>query len=479
MRQLRRTTLIGVGCISVLTGLGLARWVRFEPEVWLIIFLPALLLLRRRNLSTAVLIVLLGLGLGMWRGTLFMQKLDNIVQLTGQEVVIQATARSDAVYSFQSQLEFTAGEIRLLKPDSKPLAGIFRVTGFGVPMVYRGDRVQITGKLYLTRGSSQARISYAQLQKISNDTSLLNKLTRKFSAGIQNALPEPLSSFGLGILVGQRNNMPENINEQLVTVGLVHIVAVSGYNLTIMVRGISRMKLGSKYQQLVLSLTLIGLFVVITGFSASIVRAAIVSMLGLWAWYYGRRARPVVLLLFAAALTSFARPFYIWGDLGWYLSFLAFFGILVIAPLIARRLFKDRPRLLTLVVIETLAAEIMALPLIMMAFGQLSLVALLANAIIVPLVPIAMLLSAIAGLAGMVVAPIAGWFAWPAVLLMTFMLDIIQLLSSVPSAMVHLNISLAGMLSFYAIVLFVILISQKHVKNKLPITPIKSQPFRQ
>ncbi|MEX1995273.1 MAG: ComEC/Rec2 family competence protein, partial [Candidatus Saccharimonadales bacterium] len=386
MKRYRRTTLIMVACVAVLLGLVAARRVSFSPEAWCFIFLPTLLLLKSKNLTSLLIVITLGLGVGLWRGGQFMHKLEDINTYSGRQITVQAVAKSDATYSkFNTQLEFTAGNITV-QPEGRPLAGMFKISGFGIPMVYRGDTVQVTGKLYPARGSNQARMSYAQLETISADSSWLNKFTREFAAGIRNALPEPLSSFGLGILIGQRNTMSEEMTVQLTTVGLVHIVAVSGYNLTIMVRGISRLKLGSKYQQLMLSITLIGLFVVITGFSASIVRAALISGLGLWAWYYGRKARPLVLLLFTAAVTSLARPFYIWGDLGWYLSFLAFFGILVIAPAISRRLFKRPLKLLSLVVLETLAAEIMTLPLIMMIFGQLSIVALLANAIIVPLV---------------------------------------------------------------------------------------------
>ncbi len=245
-------------------------------------------------------------------------------------------------------------------------------------------------------------------------------------------------------------------------VGLVHIVAVSGYNLTILVRATSRLKMRSKYQQLVLSLSLIVAFVLMTGFSASIVRAAIVSGLGLWAWFYGRELRPFLLIAFAAAITGFINPFYVWGDLSWYLSFLAFFGVLIVSPLIAARLFKHRPKILALVVLETLSAELMTLPLIMMTFSQLSLIGLVANALVVPLVPLAMLLSAIAAAAGMLIPAFAGWLAWPANNLLTYMLDVAHLLSGLPSIFLHRSISLQAMLGFYAAVLLLFLGLHKH-----------------
>jgi competence protein ComEC len=470
MRKFRRTILMAVFCLSVIGGIGLSRKINSTPCLALLALLPCLVLLKAKNLVSLLIVLALGLGLGLWRGSAYMQHVHQLNKLSGQKVTISARATSDSIYGKGSQIEFTANHATLLQGRSlqnrKPLVGSFKISGFGVPMVYRGDTVQASGKLYTMRGSNQGRISYAKLERLSAGNSPINSLTRKFNAGMQNALPEPMASFSLGLLIGQRSNLPQELVAALTAVGLVHIVAVSGYNLTILVRAVSRLKLGSKYQKLVFSLALIGTFVLITGFSASIVRAAIVSGLSLWAWYYGLKIKPVVLIAFTAAITGLINPFYVWSDLGWYLSFLAFFGVLVIAPLFAVRFFKKPPKLLTMVVIETLAAEIMTLPLILMTFNQLSLIALVANAIIVPLVPLAMLLSAIAAAAGALVPQIAGWFAFPARWLLTFMLDIIQTLSNIPSVLIHRSIGLEYMLIIYGCVLLAVVVAYK----KLPKT---------
>lgn len=448
----RRTTLIAVFSLSILVGLGLARRIGFVPTTSLLLIAPAALLLRFKNLASFIVVLTLGLAIGLWRGNIYMQNLNNLKTLTMQKVTIETTAKTDSVYAKKSQVEFTANKTVLVSPHFQKLAGSFKISGFGVPMVYRGDRIRVSGKLFPMRGSNQARIAYAKIEKIGSGDSLIYDLTRKFNAGMQNALPEPQASFGLGLLIGQRSTLPISVTEALTAVGLVHIVAVSGYNLTILVQAAGRLKLKSKYQKLVISLTLISGFVLITGFSASIVRAGLVSILSLWAWYYGRRIKPVVLISFAAALTAMVNPFYLWGDLGWYLSFLAFFGVLVIGPIIFGRFFKKEPRLLTSVLIETLSAEVMALPLILMTFSQLSIVALAANVLVVPWVPLAMLLTAIAGGAGMIAPQLAGWLALPARLLLTYILDLVHLLSDVPSALVHRSISLAYMLGIYALV---------------------------
>lgn len=463
MRRLRfkRTTLITVFCVALLAGLGLARKANIQFE-YALLLLPIAIVIKGKSLASLLLVIILGAVIGLWRGGEYMQNVHRLQSLAEQKVTVEATATSDSFYGTQGQIQFTGGNITMLYPYAKPVAGSFKLSGFGEKMIYRGDRVRVSGKLYPSRGSNQATIAYAQLNVLSHGESAIYSLTRRFDAGMENALPEPQSSFGLGLLIGQRTTMPAQVTAALTAVGLVHIVAVSGYNLTIIVRGISRLRLGSKYQKLILSLSLIAGFVLVTGFSASIVRAAIVSILTLWAWYYGRQIKPLVLICFAAAATALWNPYYLWGDIGWYLSFLAFFGVLVIAPVITARFFKHEPKILTSVIIETLSAEIMTLPLILMTFSQLSIVALIANTLIVPLVPLAMLLSAAAAGAGSLIPQFAGWFALPARLLLTYMLDVIHMLSSIPSVLIHRSISLTSMVGIYCgAVALLVLVSKK------------------
>jgi competence protein ComEC len=101
-----------------------------------------------------------------------------------------------------------------------------------------------------------------------------------------------------------------------------------------------------------------------------------------------------------------------------------------------------------------LCAEIMTLPLVLFIFGQMSLVSLLANVIVAVFVPLAMLLSVIAGLAGVFLLPIVGWLSWPAVWILTYMLDAAHLLASIPHVFIQNHyLSLIAMLGMYAAVL--------------------------
>jgi competence protein ComEC len=424
-----------LGCAAFLVGLVVARrYSSLNGWVVLPVIVLAAWLLRHRTILTTFVAVAAALMLGVWHGGTYAHQLQPYHQLALRQVTFTATANIDAVYGKNSQLTFVVRNVHFTYPRNEKVPGTVKVSGFGEVMVYRGDQLTVSGKLYPTRGANQASIGFAQLHKVGATTSAIDNLRRKFTAGMQTALPEPVASFGLGLLVGQRNTLPAGLTQALLMVGLTHIIAVSGYNLTILLQA-SRRVLGghSKVLSTAIALALIFGFLLVAGTSASIVRAAVISTLGLGAWYYGRSVRPLLLILLAAAGTAYANPVYLWADISWYLSFLAFFGILVVGPIITRKIYKDKePALISQILIESFCAELMTIPLVLYIFGQVSLVSLLANMLVVALIPLAMLLSLVAGLAGMLAGNVAGWFAWPAQVLLTYMLDIVNLLSRIP-----------------------------------------------
>lgn len=433
-RQCNRTTLLMAGCAAFLVGLALGRKTSVNGWVVLVSLPFAIMALRRRTTFVVLWVVLAGVLLGIWRGSVYIHALQPYRTLARHKVVFIATADADAVYGTNSQLSFVVRDVRITYPRDQRVPGTVKVSGFGEAMVYRGDWLEVQGSLYPTRGASQATVSFAQLHKIGGSSTAVDTLRRKFTAGLQSALPEPLASFGLGLLIGQRNTLPAALTQALLMVGLTHIIAVSGYNLTILLEACKRL-IGerSKVASTFAALALIGGFLLIAGTSASIVRAAVVSIVGLSAWYYGRQVRGVLLILLAAAGTAYANPVYVWADISWYLSFLAFYGVLVIAPGVTRKLYGEKePPLLMQIALESICAELVTLPLILHIFGQMSLVSLVANMLVAAFIPLAMLLSFIAGLAGMLAGGVAGWLAWPARILLNYMVDVVNLLSRIP-----------------------------------------------
>jgi len=455
----RRTNVVMVGCAVFLIGLVVARFGLRAPLWFVIMLASAGVLLRQKPTIRFCLIALACFGLGLWRGGEFFNQLAPYRTAAYQKVILHVTASEDATYAAGGQLSFAAGDVTFVQPNLGKTRGTVRIKGFGELAVYRGDKITVQGGLYPTRGASQASISFAQIHRTGSHGSYLDEFRRRFAAGLQSALPEPQASFGMGLLIGQRNTLPDDITLSLKMVGLTHIIAVSGYNLTIMLTAARRlMGKKSKLASTVVAVALMLGFIGLTGASASIVRAAVISGLGLAAWYVGREVRPMVLILLAAALTAGANPIYLWSDIGWYLSFLAFFGILMLAPQISRRIWGEkRPPVLAQVAVETLCAEIMTIPLVMFIFGQVSLIGLVANVLVATAIPLGMLLCFVAGIVGWLTPLLVGWVAWPAHVLLTYMLDCATILSRVPhSFQTNIYLSAFDMILCYAALIVIV-----------------------
>lgn len=439
---------------SFVVGIGLASGGYKVRLDWLWLAGAMLIIFRRRTPATLLLVLFFAAGLGIWRGGLFMDRLARYQPFYGRKVTLTVRAKEDAVYGKHSQITFDGGDVHL--DDGTTLAGKISVSGFGVNAVYQGDEIQVIGKLREGYGSYQGSMSYGQMVLISHHPSLIAEIRRRFAAGMQSALPEPLAPFAMGLLIGQRATLPDNTKRDLLMVGLTHIIAVSGYNLTIILQA-SRGLFAKSSKRLAtfLALALIGAFLLLAGSSASIIRAAIVSVLSIAAGYYGRAFKPLNLIMLAAAITAWANPFYVWSDASWYLSFLAFYGVMSLAPALGARL---RPGgelpLIMLIGLESISAEMMTLPYVLHTFGQMSFIGLPANVLVVALIPLAMLLGAVAGLAGMLFGPLAGWISWPARLLLTYMLDVAHILSNVPHIFVeNIAFGTAQMILMYGVVI--------------------------
>lgn len=451
-RYFQRTTRLSVLFLGIVLGIWLSKVISIE---WILIPLLVGVLAVSWRLGSYITLgacLMLGIAIGIYRGGVTNQKIAIYQTLYGQEVEVVGIVSTDAVYGDKSQLEFDVSKLELQQPYEQSLLGTLQVRGFEEVSVVRGDKIRVQGKLYPAGGSRVGRISFAETEIVTRSASIIEYIKHRFSAGIHSALPEPMGSFGLGLLLGQRSAMPEQTQDVLRTAGLAHLVAVSGYNLTVLVRLARRVSSKrSRYQALLISLTLISIFLLLTGFSASIVRAAIVSTLSVLAVYYGRRIKPAVLLLFTAAITGFWNPIYVWDDIGWYLSFLAFFGVLIVSPLILIRLKATKNAFVQLIV-ESFSAQLMTIPLVVLLFKEFSVVGLLANVLTVPAVPFAMLTSLVAGLAGMIVPQIAGILALPAKILLTYMLDIANILAGLPYASAEVAIDSLTMFMLYTVI---------------------------
>jgi competence protein ComEC len=448
--KFRRTTLLIFGSLSFLGGVlyaqvGCADW------MWL---LPAMLLAMTIKAHKFVALVVIIYGcfiLGIIRGNAALQKEDVLRQFMGQKVTINAVIADDGYYDSKRRVTFTANAFEVLSPKNINIDVPLRINTFVMPSATRGEVVHVTGKLYPTLGNVAGSIGFAEVETVGTIATFLDNARQKFTTGLRNSLPEPTASFAAGILIGQRSSLTTRWQDIIRDAGLMHVIAVSGYNLTILVRFSKRLlQKQSRYQILMASGLLVTIFVLITGMSPSILRATIVVALLQLSWFYGRKIHPLVLLTLSAALSVIYDPFQLWRSVGWYLSFAAFFGVIILAPLLVPK--KKEKSIFWLLIAESLSAGLLTLPIIATVFGRVSVVGILANLLVTPLVPLSMLLSLIAGLAGWLVPAISGWFALPARFLLTYMLDIANIVSRLPGARISMRVNNWMLLGIYTVI---------------------------
>jgi competence protein ComEC len=241
-------------------------------------------------------------------------------------------------------------------------------------------------------------------------------------AGLLRSLPEPQASVAAGMLLGLKAAVPDPTYDAFARTGLVHLLVVSGWHLSLVAglfTGLAarlRLNRGAAFWVALAGIWLYALFV---GATPTVLRAALMASLVVLASSTERQTEPWTLLLAACFALTLWEPQMLW-DLGFQLSALATASLFAFStPL--RRWLERLPllrwpggRTVRTTLAATLAVQVLVLPLILYHFGSLSLVAPLANVLLVPLVPIAMLLGALALVASLALAPLgalAGWIA--------------------------------------------------------------------
>ncbi len=427
----------------------------FIGSTWLLTGLSLLFIsLLNRKPAMILLAVCAGLLVGLWRGSQIYPSQVVYSQFISKQVAISGTVSEDIAYAQDGAMQIKLKNIRLY---DQPIAGQIWLSSQQNLPIKRSDRLAISGKLSKGFGNFSAAIYRAGIVKAGRikhgDVAL--EARDWFSDSIRRAIKEPEASLGIGFLTGQHSTLPESLVNNLRLLGLTHIIVASGYNLTILVRFARRGLAGiSKYSAMLGSSLLIIGFIMVTGASPSMVRAGLITGLSLAAWYWGRKIHPLVLILFSAAVTVLFNPSYLHGDLGWYLSFAAFCGVIILSPLLLNYFWgKNEPNALLRVVVETLSAQILTAPIIAFSFGQYAPLALIANVLILPLIPLAMVFTFTAGIGGFLSAILVGILAFPGQLILSYMTFTVTRLAGLPMAHGEIKFPAAYLAISYMLIL--------------------------
>ena len=230
----------------------------------------------------------------------------------------------------------------------------------------------------------------------SDDASLIGTVLGVKSfllARLERLVPEPHAAFLSGLLFGGSSSLSSDLKDDFSRTGTSHILAASGFNVSlfslVFLTWILQTPLGRK-KGLVLTGLLLVIYTITAGATPAVVRAAIMGFLVLLEHWISRKAFMLNVILLAGALMLFVNPLLLLGDVGFQLSFAATVGLLVYTKPIASRLSFIPNRMgLRDSFSASLAAIAVTLPLIIWHFGQVSLIAPVANLLILPLVPYA------------------------------------------------------------------------------------------
>lgn len=339
-RELHVSWILAVASVGVTVGIISAQYVPiFSSTVWVFVGLGLLLYCLWRRRGYVVLIALIAGGLiGLWRGGDMQQAFQPYKKMIGHTAQVQGVVSDDVDVGKNGE---TLLRLTVTTVDGRSLQGSIWVAAgsHAHSDIKRSDEVTVKGKITAGFGSFAASMYRATIVKVERPQpgDIALSLRDYFAEKIRMNVPDPQASLGIGYLVGQRRALPEDLDKALQIAGLTHIVVASGYNLTILVRLARRVFVTqSKFMAAFAAGGMIVSFVAVSGMSPSMSRAGLVAGLSLLAWYYGRSFHPLVLLSLAAAATLLINPTLGWGDLGWQLSFAAFAGVMIVAPLMHR-----------------------------------------------------------------------------------------------------------------------------------------------
>ncbi|HBO17057.1 MAG: ComEC/Rec2-related protein [Candidatus Moranbacteria bacterium GW2011_GWE2_35_2-] len=264
------------------------------------------------------------------------------------------------------------------------------------------------------------------------------KLKNLMEKNVNRVIPAPEAALADGLLFGGNNRLSKEWQEKFSRTGTSHIVAVSGYNVTIIAEYLIWLGiLLGLWRPRAFWFALVGifLFVAMIGFPSSAVRAGVMGSLLLWAVKNGRLANSYNAIIFSAVVMLFLNPFLLRYDIGFQLSFLAALGIIAAAPFWEKYFDKKFDALGILeTILLTLSAQIFVLPIILYNFHMMSWLSVVVNALILPIVPLTMLLVFLSSVLGFVFFPLSVALGWAGYVLLRYETEVIDFFSKINQA---------------------------------------------
>lgn len=285
------------------------------------------------------------------------------------------------------------------------------------------------------------------------------------SFDIHEYSPEIQSTLN-ALVFGQRQDLDKAITDAYKDAGVMHILAISGlhftvlfYMLTVMFRPLNRLGKRGKLLQFITILAILWGFALLTGLSASVVRSVVMFTFILTGKHFNRNANIYNSLAISFLLLILCNPDFLF-DAGFQLSYLAVLGIVTAEPLY-RKVHFSKYRAVNYIpdlLMVSLAAQIAVLPLSLYYFGQIPLLFLLANIVVIPVSNAVLILGLVTLLLNFIWTDAALWAGKLLELLITRMNAFIEWVAAMYSFVIR-DIPFTAMLAFvlYCVLILVVL----------------------
>lgn len=265
-------------------------------------------------------------------------------------------------------------------------------------------------------------------------------------------------ALSLAVLSGDTSNLSDEAYNNFKACGATHLMAVSGFNLAVltgMLYKILRRLLVPKVPLVTLCALSVLFYVMLAGFSASMVRAAIMMIVFLLSKLFSEKADNLNSLGFAAFIVCL-NPFAV-TDAGALLTFTAVLGLIVISPYMSAKI-KTKNRLLKSVlgiITASVCVFITTFPVMYYMFGQVSIVGLILNVILIPLSEVLMITAVVFSIFASI-APLVSILAFVLKLVSGAMLWITSYFSRFSFSTVNVGSQIYALLIFCVLVIFAV-----------------------
>lgn len=458
--------------------------------VWLILISALVLFLINYRNKKIVVISLMGIFflLGIARTELALGELKNIKNFSANISTTAQIVKEPEKKEFYQNLVVAVEEDILYNNGNKDKKKIlvrtelYKDFDYGdiiklqcQPEIIKNISSDFDYRMYLAKDKiyyscSKAEITEVQKSKRTFYTIILD-LRKRLENNIAQIIPQPEAALAQGIIFGGGNRLSKEMQEVFSQTGMSHIVAVSGYNVTIIAEYLMIFGIFCglwRAQSFYFAALGIFIFIAMIGFPASAMRAGVMGSLILWAIKNGRLANMDNAILLAGAVMLLINPLLLRWDIGFQLSFLATIGLVKIAPLWDRYFLKKYKTWGILeIILMTISAQIFVLPIILYNFHNLALISILANVLILPIVPVTMLFVFLTAVLNFIFYPVALIFGWLAYVLLRYEIEVISFLAQLKFSSLGVdNFGYGDMIAWYIILIGGVYLINKKIVRK-------------